>query len=158
MLRNLLTQLPIADALLSEQIPMYEEFEVKVWTFDQVEHELEKWRALFNHLPGYNICPFSYFVDGDEPEFVRKRLIIVAQFAPNMAYIEERDVSFKVYLKDDGTATFYLPTLEDAEQFPELYYFKGSWKEAYLLLIETLQKGWPMEEFPEELQKFLPKQ
>jgi hypothetical protein len=60
-------------------------------------------------------------------------------------------------LKDDGSAKFWFPTFEDAEQYPELFNFRGTWKEAYLLLIETLKNGWPMEEFPDELKLFLKK-
>lgn len=83
-----------------------------------------------------------------------------AWFAPSYAYNSAKtahDPAYEVQLKGDGTASFELPTLQDAQRYPELYNFRGSWKEAYLLLIETLKNGWPMEEFPEELQQFLKK-
>jgi len=155
---NLLANLLPADKYLSDKIPTNELFEVKVWDIDRIEKQLEKWKDIFHNLPGYDYCPFCYLVDQDNTDLLRKNIVIVAVFAPSFTYNEERDAGFEVHLKDDGTATFWLPTLEDGEKYPELYSFKGSWKEAYLLLIATLQKGWPMEEFPEELQKFLPKQ
>lgn len=82
-----------------------------------------------------------------------------AVFAPSLAYLTDRKASegYEIRFKGDGTARFWFPTFRDVEAYPELYSFKGSWKEAYLLLIETLKKGWPTEGFPEELRQFLKK-
>jgi hypothetical protein len=154
-----LSQLPPDDILLSEKILLDEPFEVKVWNMEKIDLLLRSWKELFQNLPGWNYCPLCYFVENDNVEMLRKNVLMMAFFAPSFSYnCDSSTEPYEVHLKDDGTAIFRLPTLEDAEKYPELYHFKGSWKEAYLLLIATLQKGWPMEEFPEELQKFLPKQ
>ncbi|QEM12973.1 hypothetical protein [Mucilaginibacter rubeus] len=134
--------------------------EIKISDVGQIDSVLEKWIALFNNLPGWDYCPFCFLADDDNLELLQKNTIITAWFAPSYAYNSIRSSNNRAYevrLKADGTAKFWFPTFEDAEQYPELYNFKGSWKEAYYLLIETLKKGWPMEEFPEELQQFLKK-
>ena len=157
-LGELLGQFPTDDDIISEQIPLDDAFEINVWNTQAIEVQLKKWESLFKNIPGYNYCPLCLRT-WDDAKLLRKRVILEAHFAPTMAYnLADGDAGYQVHLKDDGTATFWLPTLDDAEKYPELYQFKGTWKEAYLLLIKTLQKGWPMEEFPEELQKYLPKQ
>jgi len=154
---SFLTRIPSPKEFLSKNIPLNEIFEVNIWELKTLEVHLEKWIALFENIPGYDYSPCCLIV-GNNAELLSKNVIMIATFAPSMSYNLQNDTGYEIHLKDDGTASYQLPTIRDAEQYPELYSFKGTWKEAYLLLIQTLQKGWPMEEFPEELQKFLPKQ
>ncbi|HZY38148.1 MAG TPA: hypothetical protein VFE53_15940 [Mucilaginibacter sp.] len=156
-LSKFLSQLPSDKDIISERIPLNDSFKINVWDTKAIEIHLKSWIALYDNIPGYDYCPLC-LLTGDDPELVRQRVIMVANFSPTMAYNFGNGEAYEVRLKDDGTAFFWVPTLDDAERYPELYHFTGSWKEAYLLLIATLQKGWPMEEFPAELQKFLPKQ
>jgi hypothetical protein len=161
---SLLSQLPAGENLLSNKIPLDLPLPVDIWETERLRACLSQWIALFEHLPDYDGTTFCIAGYENEPELVKIRTVIVALFAPTLTYAiylseqAQDNESFEVHLKDDGMAYFKLPTLKDAEQYPELYSFKGSWKEAYLLTVETMKKGWPMEEFPEELQKFLPKE
>jgi len=155
-----LSRLPQTDTLILECTSLDEEFGVQLWEVGKIDDHLEQWKKLFGNLPGWDYCPICVVVDNDNPEMLRKNVLVIAVFAPSYAYncirsSEER--GYEVWLKDDGTAQFHVPTLADAERYPELYNFKGTWKEAYYLLIETLKKGWPMEEFPEELLPLLKK-
>eukprot|EP01037_Dinobryon_pediforme_P007926 gene7926-7998_t len=160
---NFLSQLPTEQNLLSSKIPLDVPLPVNVWDMEKIKDGTAKWIALFESLPDYNHTTFCITAYENEPELIKIGTLVVALFAPTLTYavylseVALDNESFEVHLKDDGTAYFKLPTLQDAEHYPELYNFKGSWKEAYLLLIETLKKGWPMEEFPEELKPFLKK-
>jgi len=159
-LGKFLSQIPPTSTFLSKKISFDENITVSLWTVSLVQSNLKRWQSLFANLPGWDYCPFCYIVDDETPELLQKNVIIVAWFAPSYAYNSirsEKNRAYEVWLKDDGTALFQVPTLKDAKLYPKLYNFKGSWKEAYLLLIETLRKGWPMEEFPEELKPFLKK-
>src|ERR1700733_6332623 len=159
-LAEFLSQIPSVNTFLMEKVPLNDTFTVKLWNTSKIEVELQKWQRLFDNLPGWDYCPFCFIVDKDNIELLQRNVIMVEWFAPSYAYNSNRignDEPYEVHLKDNGTAIFSLPTLRDAEQYPELYNFKGSWKEAYMLLIETLKKGWPMEEFPEELKPLLKK-
>jgi len=159
-LRKILSQFPTDSDLLANKIPIDEPLPVNAWDLSKLENNLNHWKTLFGNLPGWDYCPFSFLVDNDNLELLHQNVLIVAWFAPSYAYNVVRSSenrAYEVWLKDDGSAIFQLPTLKDAEKYPELYHFNGSWKEAYLLLIETLKKGWPMEEFPVELRPFLKK-
>lgn len=155
-LSKFLAQLPATKTLLADNIPTDGAISIQLWDMDNLERSLEKWKKLFDNIPGYDYVG-SYLEEGIEMELRKKRVVMLIDFAPSYSYNIENNDGYYINLKDDGTAIFQLPTLNDAEQYPELYNFKGSWKEAYLLLIETLKKGWPMEEFPEELKPFLKK-
>ncbi len=157
-LAEFLAQIPRDKTLLTERVPLNEMFSIKVW--DKHDKDLQYWVTLFENLPGWDYCPFSFLVDNDNINLLKENVVIVAWFAPSYSYNSirsEKDCAYEVWLKDDGTAVFQLPSLQDAEKYPELYNFKGTWKEAYYLLIETLKKGWPMEEFPDELLPLLKK-
>lgn len=157
-LSDFLIQLKTTNALLIERTPLIDQFEIDLWNMKIVQQHLEQWEGLFSQLPGWDYSPTCIVYDEDAIEQLRKGIIMGVVFAPSMAYNTRRaKEGYEVHLKDDGTATFWFPTFEDAEAYPDLYNFKGSWKEAYLLLIETLKKGWPMEEFPEELKPLLKK-
>ena len=154
-----LQQLPTTEELLIEKTPLDEVFEVDLWIYQKVCDHIERWEALFSNIPGYDYAASCHYVRMDNIPLLKERVVLNATFAPTMAYNlnEENFEGYEIHLKDDGTAVFWLPTLEDAQQYPELYNFKGTWKDAYYLLIETLKKGWPMEEFPEELLPLLKK-
>lgn len=155
-LAEFLAQLPTADTLMIDKIPLDKTFNVTFW--DHSKENLRCWVELFAQTPGWDYTAFCYMTAETDRDMLSKNVIAIAQFAPSMSHnLDNKKRAYEVWLKDNGSAVFYLPTLEDAEKFPDMYNFKGTWKEAYLLLIETLKKGWPMEEFPEELQQFLKK-
>jgi hypothetical protein len=122
---------------------------------------LEKWVALFNNLPknGNELSVHAGLISADDSvELVRKNIIMSGSFIPSIAYSRRRKGEIKNIgfdLKTDGTATFQFWRIEDAENFPDLYNFNGSWKDAYLLTIKTLQQGWPQTKFPTEFEQFL---
>jgi hypothetical protein len=155
-LSQFLSQIPTSENFLLDKIALDELIEVHVWDMDNLQGQLEKWRRLFGNIPGYDYVS-SWMVQQGEVDLLNKNVILTVDFAPSASYNASHLDGFYIYLKDDGTARFQLPTLQDAEQYPELYNFKGTWKEAYLLLIETLKKGWRMEEFPEEFERLLKK-
>ncbi|MDB5124820.1 MAG: hypothetical protein JWP94_2949 [Mucilaginibacter sp.] len=156
-LLELLSQIPRSNQLLAEKIPLEKSLRVNLLSIQEIDIIVKNWISLFNNIPGYDYAPCCLLVLGNE-KLLRENVIVTASFAPSMAYnLLEDEEGFELYLKDNGTASFQLPSLEDAEQYPELYNFKGTWKEAYLLLIDTLKKGWPMDEFPEELLPLLKK-
>ena len=156
---NFLSQVPTPDVTLLKNVALDEPIEVRLWDVGKIENVLKKWYQLFIHIPGFDFTPGIDIIDqNSDPMFFYKNIIMTADFSPTLSHNEFIDSEpYKVLLKDDGTASFWFPTFEDAEQYPELYNFKGTWKEAYLLLIETLKKGWPMEEFPKELEPLLKK-
>ena len=155
---EILAQIPTVEAVLTNKISLDETFEVYAWDTEKLETNTEKWRKLFGQTPGWDYTAYCYLVVQEDRDMLNKNVIAIAQFAPSMAHnLDTSKRGYEVWLKDDGSALFWLPTLQDAEKYPELYNFRGTWKEAYLLLIETLKKGWPMEEFPEELLPFLKK-
>jgi hypothetical protein len=150
---NFLLELPEAKTELSKRIPNFDIMEVSIWDVTDIDSNLEKWEELFENIPGFDSCPGAHLVTQDL-KLKSENVIITAFFAPTLRHNEE-DRIFEVHLRTDGTAIFWFPTGEDVRQFPKLFEFIGTWKEAYYLLIETMKKGWPMEEFPEELQRFL---
>lgn len=162
---KLCSKIPETKHFLEEKPFLEDTIQVNLLDIAFIEENLKKWQALFENIPGFDFAPYSYVtieqgIIGDGvSELLAKGVLIVATFSPCATYgllPEEKD-GIDVYLKDDGTAMFSLLTQKNVEQYPELYTFKGSWKEAYLLMIETIKRGWPMEGFPKELQGFLPK-
>jgi len=84
-LNDFLIQLPSANLLLTEKVPLNESFEVKAWNKD-IWAELDKWEALFYNLPGWDFCPTCYIVDNDDIDALRKNILLVSVFAPSYAY------------------------------------------------------------------------
>ena len=157
-LSNFIANLPSPNFTLIERTPLDELCKVIIWDMEEIQSHLHKWEKLFSNLPGWDYSPLCIFYDGDAVDQLKDGIIMAVVYAPSMSYnIQKGREGYEVHLKDDGTAKFWFPNFEDAEQYPELYNFKGSWKEAYYLLVEILKKGWPMEEFPEELLPLLKK-
>lgn len=166
-LLKLLNEFPPLEHLMMQRFPMDETMEVKL--YDMTDNELQQWKKLFFNIPGEGKFCGAGFTDSqteDRKEYqylngyqLRDRNVLIeAEFAPSMGYTRqdpEKNIPFRIHLIDDGTAYFLLPTVAEAKRFPDLYRFKGTWKEAYLLMIETMKKGWPQEEFPEELLPFI---
>lgn len=161
MLYIFLNDLPLTEKLISERVSFDETFEIKIVDIKELWPQLDKWLCLFNNLPknGHSHYPYACWVDAeDSAELSRQNVIIEVVFMPSLDYSKRKfdgDKTVDIHLKTDGTAIFVLRTLEDVENFPELYNFKGSWKEAYVLLIKTLQQGWPQQKFPKEFEQFL---
>ena len=158
-LTRFLDQVPTPESELLKIIRFDKSIEVKFWNMARMEKVMRKWQRLFYNLPGFDHSPGSDIIDqhGD-PRLFERNVILNITFSPTLSHNEFQNKDpFEIHLKDDGNAKFWFPTFEDAEHYPELFNFKGTWKEAYLLLIETLKKGWSMEEFPEELKPFLKK-
>jgi hypothetical protein len=162
-LTNFLASLPSSETLLNEKFPLDETFEIKVFDIQEMWPHMEKWISLFNDLPknGSKFYPNAGWLDAEESkDFWKTNVIIVASFIPSFAYSKRNkgeNQIIAVNLKTDGTATFQFWTVEDAKDFPELYNFKGTWKEAYLLTVKTLMEGWPHTKFPEEFEPLLKK-
>ncbi len=156
-LAQFLANIPASELLLA-QMSTPELIEFSTWDKQKLDESLAEWEKLWLNIPGFDFAPNCYILDNDSPELLARGFVMTALFAPSLAYnmVNGKD-AYHVMLKADGTATFEFPTFEDAQEYPELFNFKGSWKEAYYLLIETLKNGWPMEEFPPELQQFLKK-
>jgi hypothetical protein len=155
-LSRFLSLFPVSQNFTSNDFPLNELMEINIEDKNGFQSQLEKWLKLFENIPGYDYVS-SWFVQQEELELLSKNVIMIVDFAPSLSYNLSHLDGYYIHLKDNGTASFSLPTFQDAEIYPELYNFKGTWKEAYFLLIETLKKGWPMEEFPEELKPFLKK-
>lgn len=161
-LAKLCNEIPETRHFLEEKISLEDTIQVNLLDMDTLVGNLKKWEALFENIPGYDCAPYSFItieqqdISKELRELINIGVLIIATFAPTPTYCLYGE-GYDVYLKDDGTAYFELPTLKDAEKYPDLYQFKGSWKEAYLLMIETIKKGWPMEEFPKEFEMLLPK-
>jgi hypothetical protein len=155
-LLNFLSQLPTTQELLKNHIPTEGPIVIKTWETEKLEHTLQSWKILLDNIPGYDYVS-CWFVQQGERELLMQNIVMTLSFAPSMSYNHSNINPIWLYFKDDGTANFNFEKLENVEEYPELYNFKGTWKEAYYLLIETLKKGWPMEEFPEELLPLLKK-
>jgi len=157
-LNKFLCQISVNQEVILDRTFIDECLKVSVWDINHLERILEKWKKLFNNIPGYDFAPNCYLLKHNTSELTRKQVIMVAAFAPSLSYNSIiTNEAYEIHLKEDGTGYFWFPTFEDAKKYPHLFNFNGSWKEAYLLLIETLKQGWPMEEFPKELQQFLKK-
>lgn len=162
-LDNFLASLPSPATLLKEKFPLDENFEIKVFNIEEMWPHMKKWLDLFNSLPknGDEYHPSAGWLDAEEDDtFWKRNVIIEAEFIPSLAFSKREDKGDRtigIFLKTDGTAEFVFWQVRDAEQYPDLYSFKGSWKEAYLLTVKTLQQGWPQTKFPEELLPLLKK-
>lgn len=158
-----LTNIPKAKQLLADKYPLDEQFEVQVFDFDAMIPHFDKWCNLFEALPknGATHYPNAGWFDAREDKnFWKRGVVIEASFIPSLEFYrrgEKGNQIIGINLKVDGTATFEFWMIEDAEKFPELYNFRGSWKEAYLLTVKTLQEGWPQTKFPPELESLLKK-
>ena len=146
-----LRQLPTPTEIRLHQGLLDEAFEVEVVNWRNLEKEAEKWLGLFDQLPGSHID-----IPDNHDSIPKLSRIVAFDISFNPTY-EEPDHWVVVELKTDGSAEFDFNTVEEAKRFPELFNFKGTWKEAYVLIIKTLKNGWPMELFPEEFQKLLSK-
>jgi len=155
-LDSLLDSLPASETLLNEKFPLDEHFEIKIFDIEEMWPQLNKWIELFNSLPiGTHV---GFIGVEDDRDFWRRNVIIEGTFIPSIVYSRrKKDQNILIYLKIDGTATFGFSKVKDAENFPDLYAFNGSWKEAYLLVIKTLQQGWPQTKFPTEFEQLLKK-
>jgi|SRR6185312_1694301 len=162
-LDNFLTSLPPPETLLNKKFPLNENFEIKLFDIKQMWPQLEKWIGLFNSLPKNGNAHYSNagWIDAEEDkDFWKRNVIIDVTFIPSFSYSKRCEGENRIVglsLKTDGTAAFQFWIVEDAENFPELYNFKGSWREAYLLVVKTLQQGWPQTKFPKEFEQFLKK-
>jgi len=154
-----LQHIPSTTNILKEKLPLDELFEIEVFDIKEMLPHMEKWINLFNNLPknGDEHYPCAGWFDGEEDTtFWKRNVIIEAEFIPSLA-LSKRKVfrTIGLSLKTDGTGFFVFDLIEDAKSFPELYSFNGSWKEAYLLTVKTIQKGWPQTTFPIEFQSLL---
>lgn len=144
-----LSQLPPAHSLDQQ----FENDVISIQLFDLkgFKTELDKWFRLFKKLPGK---PIASNWKGIDYELADSKAIAVVDFEPTFNHFDNYLDSFQLYLNADGTARFDRDAFFD---FPDLAHFNGSWKEAYLMIVSLMQKGWPQERFPEELEKLLAK-
>jgi len=153
---RLLSQFPETSELLSEKIPFDLPIETKIWNFKEVRGQLEKWKRLFLKLPGFDGSPLCLLWDElDLLGITDSDVIFSVSFAPSLEYNLKGKKPLRLYLKTNGLASFQLWSVEDIEKYPQLYNFEGNWAESYYLVVETMKNGWPQQEFPKELQRFL---
>jgi hypothetical protein len=171
---SFLNKLPPADKFLGEGIALdVPVMAVQLLNINRLTEVMEKWENLFLNLPGHdNAISCVYWYELESLAVYDDNIVLAVVFHPTMddnkrsfekgdSKENDREIPhppLHLYLMVDGTARFRLHTVYQAEKYHELYTFKGIWKEAYWFLIEIMRKGWPQEEFPEELQKFLPKE
>jgi len=151
-LSNFLSELLKGTENMSYQIPVDSDVAIELCDLKSAENDLPKWAKLFLSLPGSEVCVTGEMLENGINN--NGSIALAIAFAPSLEH-RKRDALFDIYLMYDGTAKIIIELVEDAEEFAELYNFKGSWKEAYFLLLETMRKGWPQENFPKELLKFL---
>ncbi len=158
-LLQFLSHLPSSESLLAEHVELDKNIKITVFDMKEMWPHLNRWIELLRRLPKNNSqnYPSTGWVDASEsPDIASKNILIQTVFIPSLYYSQkEKNSTFTLNLKTDGSGEFKLNTIEDTENFPELYLFKGSWKESYYLLVRTLQHGWPQQKFPRELQKYI---
>jgi len=127
----------ICDLLTSKTSPEAI-FEVCALNLNKAKSHLQTWVNTFARLP----YSYAIIVTEKDVELVKKKVILKAMFSPSMMFqLEEKYI--EVHFIEDGEATFQFASFEDAEKFPNLYRFKGSWKDAFILILETARYGWP---------------
>ncbi len=150
-----LGQLPLLKDILSEKVITIDPIEIKLFDFNQMLPTLKNWVSIFKNLPGKNTSAIITELDS---EILQKQgVILLCKFPPSIFY-DAKDKTIDVYLKTDGSALFKIETLEDFENFPDLYSFKGTWKESYKLAVRTALRGWPQDKFPIEFEKYIRKE
>ena len=136
----------------------FNNLEIKTHSILTINKQLKKWCDLFNQLPNYGD---TYFPSAwlNEDNCTDKETIIIVAFIPSFMKSTQEGLNriINIHLNIDFTANFVFNDMKDKKKFPELYKFKGSWKEAYLLVVKTLKEGWPQTEFPRELEYLLQK-
>lgn len=142
----LLTNIPEVKDLLSCRTSPEAMFETSVLNISSAVLHLEKWINYFYSLPSSS----AFLVKKEDVDLIKKGVIIKAIFPPSFLY-NEFGKFIEVHLKQDGKAVFHFSSFEDAEQFPNLYRFKGTWKEAFLLIVLTIKSNWPTEYLSSEL-------
>jgi hypothetical protein len=160
-LAGFLSNLPESEMILHDKVSLDESFEIKMFDVERNRQELDKWIDLFHTLPKHRIYPYAALTEIDEDgdrEYVRKGVIIEFVFVPSYFHSLKEFEPHRIFdlkLKINGTAVFTLRTLEDIELYPDLYSFNGSWKDAFILVVQTLKKGWPQEPFPKKFEHVL---
>src|SRR6185312_5032439 len=160
-LNNFLATLPPSETILNLKFPIDESFEFEIFDIAQMWPYLKKWIDLFNKLfsKRKGLSGHACWISADDSEeLVRKNIIITGSFIPSFAYSKKGKDENKIIgfnLETDGKAVLEVWKMEDARTFPDLYEFKGTWKESYLLIVKTLQSGWPQTTFPKEFEQFL---
>jgi hypothetical protein len=151
-LTDFLSGLPKSNDLLSIDNSIEAEITINLLNAGNVGDALPKWTKLFVKLPGSEVCVPGEMLPRRVKE--RNKIALAIAFAPSFEY-RRKDKLFDLYLFYDGSAKIIMKYIKDAEDFPDLYSFKGNWEESYYLLIDTMKKGWPQQDFPKELQRFL---
>ena len=131
-----------------------DDIEVEIMDMKCLLPHLQKWFSLFSSMPGEN-GPNCITWEELSYQNANKGINAVAAilFSPTLA-MDQNEETFMLYLYGDGTAKFHFDVKEG---FEVLANFTGTWKEAYLTLAKVMQKGWPQETFPKELEALLTK-
>jgi hypothetical protein len=153
-LYSILSLFPTSEEMLLRCIGNATGFQVNLWDTKRLEAHLIDWCRLFAGVPGYDHSTNFCIVGPERADLLRRNVIVVSNFSPSMSYhLSQSGNPCEVHLHDDGTASFWLPTFDLAERYPDMDFFRGTWQEAYQLLAETIRAGWPMEEFPQQLKQ-----
>lgn len=158
-LKTFLWGMPSTKLLLNEKVPLGEDFQLNVLDIKHTEPILEKWFSLFNGLSKLSEkfkVEAVWKYSNEDDTFWEKGILIEVKFMPASTFTQnEQDNRIRLVLNADSTAFFEVLFVEQAKEFPELYNFKGSWENAYLLTLKALSKGWPRIGFPEKFEQFL---
>jgi hypothetical protein len=154
---QLLRQILEIEFFAESNIAIADIFNIDFCDSKKIHKNLKDWATLFSNIPGWDDAAFFYMVE--EKCLLEKGVIAIGNFAPSMSYnLISNNPSYEIRFKQDSSAIFWFPTQNDADKYPELATFNGSWLDAYFAMLETMKKGWPIEEFPEELQQFFKKE
>lgn len=160
-LSNFFCALPKAKKILVNRPPDDRIAAVEVFDFEEIKPHLKRWIELFNNLPknGGKQLPYAWITISDDYESLKDDVIISVAFVPSIKVSHKRGLKrlININLKINGTASFTLNCRDDHRTFEELSNFTGSWRDAYLLTVKTLQQGWPQTKFPKEFEMLLRK-
>ncbi|MGV3464969.1 MAG: hypothetical protein ACO1PI_10230 [Bacteroidota bacterium] len=77
---------------------------------------------------------------------VKDNVLMKGSFHPSLGYfLAGRKIEF--FLKQDFSIKFNFTSYDDVVAFPALSQFKGSWTDAFRLISDTIDQGWPKEGF-----------
>ncbi len=150
-LLKFLTGLPLPSKFLLDKTGTDIAFRIQLFDIDEMQPCMSEWIEIYKNMPGK---PQAKLIEHPS-SILNENVVVQVLFFPSLKYKQENRM-IELHLKADSTACFHITTLKDAESYPELYSFIGSWRDAYLVLVKVMMRGWPQVEFPKELSPFLP--
>lgn len=132
---------------LSEKIGNPEEYEIKILDFDGNVKLIKAWISLFMKLPGYYFHKNWHSISETDNE--NSEIVYLVYFVSKLTHGKDfKENIIKLYLNVDGKARFVIPNRLQNE-FEHLNEFSGSWGEAYRIVVDIMEKGFPQYQLPE---------